>query len=330
MHITWFGRGKVKLALLVFISVWFLATFADVLMVSNRVRLKQFNPRSVDIIFQDSDANNNANEKMEIDRWEKEQLERKGLINKVCRKYPDLRKKTSVGNMFIRDPKKNLVYCRHGKVGTTTWLGHFLTLSNITEPEFSRIADSSPLLHQIVPKIFKVRGRGEKLSKIISRAVSFSMVRHPFERLVSAYQDKIVNFIGEYKRLKSVIGAKFGEVNFTNFVKYVLSELSSGDIVDVHWRPFVSRCNYCNVDYTIIAKFETFGLDLDHISSMAGVKFSSKHDHQGGDTSLVTTKLFSQLPRRYGEQLYQVYKMDFEMFDYDPWKYLNLTMPMSL
>ena len=95
--------------------------------------------------------------------------------------------------------------------------------------------------------------------------------------------------------------------------------------MDVHWRPYISRCNYCNVNYTVIAKFETFGEDLAHISSLAGVQFSSKHDHQGGDTGLLTTTLFSQLPRNLGEKLYIVYKKDFIMFDYDPRKYLDLT-----
>ena len=106
--------------------------------------------------------------------------------------------------------------------------------------------------------------------------------------------------------------------------------LFRGGNVNPHWRPYVSRCDYCNIKFTVIAKMETFGADLAHISSLAGVQFKSlKRDNKGGDTDSLTTKLFSELPRNLGEQLYRAYKMDFLMFDYDPWKYLNLTVPMD-
>lgn len=44
-----------------------------------------------------------------------------------------------------------------------------------------------------------------------------------------------------------------------------------------------------------------------------------------GSTEDKTAAYFSQLPAAVGMQLYQAYKMDFDLFGYDPFIYINLT-----
>lgn len=103
-------------------------------------------------------------------------------------------------------------------------------------------------------------------------------------RLVSAYLDKIrdQNDASYFWRI-AIIRKKFGgdEATFENFVRYILdspeltgcvasttsessssSSLSSCDAVDAHWRPFFARCAYCDVDYDVIGKLETFEEDV--------------------------------------------------------------------
>ena len=43
-----------------------------------------------------------------------------------------------------------------------------------------------------------------------------------------------------------------------------------------HWRPFISRCGYCDVPYTAIARAETLTEDMEFMGMMANVTFSTK------------------------------------------------------
>merc|ERR1719323_892776 len=58
---------------------------------------------------------------------------------------------------------------------------------------------------------------------LFETSVSFSIVRHPFERLVSAFQDKIVDQSDKfYTRVVHQIRDTYGEVTFANFVQFIL------------------------------------------------------------------------------------------------------------
>ena len=62
---------------------------------------------------------------------------------------------------------------------------HFLSLSNLTAAE-----TGEQDLHSVVPRLFRVRqaGPGTSLLSLATANTAFSAVRHPWDRLVSAYQ----------------------------------------------------------------------------------------------------------------------------------------------
>ena len=62
---------------------------------------------------------------------------------------------------------------------------HFLSLSNLTAAEAGEQD-----LHSVVPRLFRVRqaGPGTSLLSLATTTTAFSAVRHPWDRLVSAYQ----------------------------------------------------------------------------------------------------------------------------------------------
>ena len=99
-------------------------------------------------------------------------------------------------------------------------------------------------------------------------------------RLVSAYQDKLVDQADKfYKRVVDHIVHKYGAVTFKNFVEMILSKARrhcrqmKDCRLDKHWRPFISRCGYCNVPYKVIAKAENFAQDQKFIGRLADVDF---------------------------------------------------------
>ena len=102
-------------------------------------------------------------------------------------------------------------------------------------------------------------------------------MRHPFERIVSAYQDKIVD--NKKKHLKHLLGM-FGGVSFVHFVKMILDKGAkycqemNQCLLNYHWRPFISRCGYCDVPYNIIVKTETLQEDQKYLGLLANVTFA--------------------------------------------------------
>ena len=66
---------------------------------------------------------------------------------------------------------------------------------------------------------------------------------------------------------------------------------------------------------------ETFSRDTEHIMSKIGMKDDdlSYHEHKstGDSTTDLALELFAKLPKNLKKQLYEVYKIDFEMFEYD-------------
>ena len=99
---------------------------------------------------------------------------------------------------------------------------------------------------------------------------------------MSAYQDKIVDHSDPvYKKFADRIVQNFGSVNFGNFVQMILKDMRGRcrDLtdckVDVHWKPFISRCGFCDVPYKVIAKAETFAEDQKFIGKLANVDFAT-------------------------------------------------------
>ena len=78
------------------------------------------------------------------------------------------------------------------QVGTTSWLANFLLLSDdyrdLYDPKTGKI-EGSKKLHKVVPQIFRAPVlKPYARKRLFEASVSFSIVRHPFER----YETKII------------------------------------------------------------------------------------------------------------------------------------------
>ena len=90
--------------------------------------------------------------------------------------------------------------------------------------------------------------------------------------------------------------------------------------LDIHWLPFISRCGYCDIPYLVIAKAESFQTDQKFIGLLAGIEFGDVqfNPSSGGSTKSLSRKYFSQLDKETIDELYSLFKVDFEMFGYRP------------
>jgi len=161
--------------------------------------------------------------------------------------------------------------------------------------------------------------------------MKFTFVRHPFERLISAYNDKLVEnnsfyrmnygrkIIRQYRMNPSEESLELGhDVRFAEFVQFVIDEWRTGQLMDVHWRPMVDLCTPCHVHYDVIGKFETLKLDADFVLHSINQTRVPEFPQLHPVISKSSAKLYAaQLTeQQLNSILFRVYKYDFEIFDY--------------
>eukprot|EP00092_Neocalanus_flemingeri_P042887 GFUD01047082.1.p1 GENE.GFUD01047082.1~~GFUD01047082.1.p1 ORF type:complete len:166 (+),score=39.52 GFUD01047082.1:203-700(+) len=163
---------------------------------------------------------------------------------------------------------------------------------------------------------------------LFDTATSFSVVRHPFERLVSAFQDKIMNVGNGDSYLAEDFRLQHGGPTFAKFVRKVINDAEHGSF-NIHWEPYISSCSYCSFNYTIISKLETMEEDKKIILGMVGAQVPDRKKIQnktsGKNIKEVTEDLFGQITREEAEALANIYKYDLEMFGYDINMYIKRT-----
>ena len=92
-----------------------------------------------------------------------------------------------------------------------------------------------------------------------------------------------------------------------------------------HWRPFTFKCCYCDINYDLIGRMETWNDDLDYIIQKRGLekvlpfqKANISHHASNIGTKEITKEYFNTLSQKQKEDLYHMFRLDFEMFNYDP------------
>ncbi|KAK3868677.1 hypothetical protein Pcinc_025954 [Petrolisthes cinctipes] len=157
--------------------------------------------------------------------WKNVMLKRKKRVTQICEENYLTLKRFHIDNLFTIDTKHHLAYCRNAKAGTTTTLGYMLKLAGVN------ITGKSPhWIHSKANKLFPRPNIKTVMRELNGQAVSFLIARHPFTRLVSAYQDKILS--AGYQNVKKNIAKKYhkGETD-TSLPSKRLSEEKSITLV---------------------------------------------------------------------------------------------------
>jgi len=183
-------------------------------------------------------------------------------------------------------------------------------------------------------------------------------VRHPLERLLSAWRHIFadegwrgldVNSI-LYPEIRDQLAVKYKKVTWPVFVDYVLlkntlkrnsnltiiHEIDLGDNwVLNHWAPIWFTCGVCQPKHfpTYIIKMETAGRDQSGLLVRMGVpesfvfpkvKITGNAEINPFHTGKVVDEYYSQLTKQQVRDLYELYRLDHELFDYSPQKYIDL------
>ena len=262
----------------------------------------------------------------ELEAWLQDQEKLKRRMRRVCAEWGDSVRMRVKRNQFMYDRVHDLLFCRNAKVGTTTWLTNFLLISDKKDLYLNGDI-TSRVIHTQVPPMFPLNTDPRLM---MDKTVSFSIVRHPWVRLVSAFQDKMLdNHDNFYKSIHDHLKTEYGAVTFNNFVEMIIDQ--SEEIcrtpnrcrLDKHWKPFLSRCGYCDLEYQVIARMENFVQDQEMIGRLANVTFQKIESHKssGGSTEDLTRQYFADLDKDMKKKLYNIFKIDFDLFGYDPNQY---------
>lgn len=273
---------------------------------------------------------------------------RKLRMLQTCKKYGDILKAPemlSKRNTLIWDLSDNLIYCRIAKVASSTWTTNMLRLDpdfNNDLPESKRwlkeygARENEAFRKYPVPKLEKSR------KKALEKATKFLVVRHPMDRLVSSYLDKVADTSKEpnllkHRDVKNAILKNAGKKpelgtvpTFPEFIDYVLHETrdlkSPRDWKGVMtWKSYFAKCLPCDVKYDVILKLETHTADEKWLINTRNLtQLSRVRDwrHLSSNKS-IRDNLISQLSKDQLNAIYNNYKIDFEMFNYTMDQYFH-------
>lgn len=111
-------------------------------------------------------------------------------------------------------------------------------------------------------------------------------------------------------------------------MEWLLHESPEHD--DVHWNKYYTHCSVCNITYSFILKLDYYTFDqINYIFSKFGINESAislpnLKQSRGGYTNFkLTCEYFRNLTNNTIFKLYERYKIDFEMYDYDLYEYLH-------
>ncbi|RLU14792.1 hypothetical protein DMN91_012679 [Ooceraea biroi] len=279
-------------------------------------------------------------------------------IERVCKKYNlGFYRKLAEDSLFKHPPAPqyavfymnrpyNISYCPIYKAATTTWLYNLCLLMHVSEEMLNNGKEQlSTIARRVIPEL----GYPEA-DRVLNMSRKLLVVRHPFERLLSAYRDKLENSVAGrehgtlhfYKKYGAKIVQKYRKKDFTKprqdqvirregvpppagveptfreFVDYMIdTDLASYG--DDHWMPYYLFCTPCLVKYDIIAKVESMWRDQVYAINKLGLqdKIKPRWRHSNGYTN-VSKVYFSQLDRATVQKLYEKLKLDFELFNYTP------------
>ena len=220
--------------------------------------------------------------------YDSEMFRRRLLVKKTCLENKTYKDEIDAYKIFAMVTRR-LVWCPVYKAASTNWMKNIPRLSHYTAEQVARLNNkkknrqANTLARAIVPYI-----PAQHLLKFLHsdpKPVVFIIVRNPFDRLLSAYRDKLERYNKYYYKKYgqqivtdfraegierfgttfydkngqngspvTVVGRKGNEPTFWEFVTALLKT----GIVDEHWKPVLNLCSMCaqGLDFDFVIKFE--------------------------------------------------------------------------
>lgn len=226
---------------------------------------------------------------------------------------------------LVVDDRTHLLYCYVPKVGCANWKRVFSILYG---NHYS--VENIPTVNHSSMKLLNSYSDHE-ISYRLKNYFKFMFVRHPMDRLLSAYRNK---FGEHFQAFEAKYGAhivkhfrpnppehpKGNDVTFAEFLAYVASTENS--LLNEHWSPYVDLCQPCFVDYDYIGHFEFLEEDALFLLSTLKldkiVHYPKKQSYYHPVTEEDKVAYFEGSPSKVLQDVITKFALDFQMFGYQP------------
>ena len=171
--------------------------------------------------------------------------------------------------------------------------------------------DASPLLHPSQTYGF---------DRIINNTdyFVFCFVRNPFERLLSAYLDKIIKGMPGKRSILIAMGKDPGnlkeEISFEQFVD-VVCDLDVSDM-DPHWRIQYHQTFQDTINYDFVGRMENFSNDCKTAFGRITPDYMRYLRSEKRHATNSSERIGNYYNRKILNKVYDKYKLDFECFGY--------------
>jgi len=155
--------------------------------------------------------------------------------------------------------------------------------------------------------------------------------RNPYDRLLSAYQDKALRDGGQYTKraLRTKHNYNTGPLPFPAFIKAILDgarhgekDLSSptaGSNLDGHWAPQVLLCDPCRTNYTMVGFHQHMAADL--MASLTEFRMDVAISKQNSNDEVLSENItriprsqwYKQLDEESIKGIQELYQEDFKI-----------------
>ena len=277
-----------------------------------------------------------------LSTWLSHQRQKRAHIHNTCLKYSaELHENQWEKNMHYMksmvDNNNKVVFCGIQKVASTTWIRIFSQL-NGAKGEYN-IMSKTMRAKGVVPLVLY---SAAERKAILQNYTTFLMVRHPLERVVSAFQNK---FSGNgtvqmshqfkygrdiarlYRNFTHALDESYligNRVSFTEFVRYLTDPKVPYVYKDnSHWTRYISLCPVCQgFRPDLNLSYNNFQEDVIRIlkllfrvdpSRYIDIRTNTSNKH----SSSVYEKMLGSLPPNLYRKLLQFYDIDLKMYQYD-------------
>jgi hypothetical protein len=256
-------------------------------------------------------------------------------LDKVCTEYgwSSGFDKDNVENFkrILVDDNHKVLYCSIPKVACSSFKTFILTAATGINDTHFDVHDSN-LLRRVGVKYLTDYDTKERETKL-STYFKFIVVRHPFDRLVSAYKEKFSTPTLMLKWYQKFIKMTFKEnstfdkdgrikLTFDQFL-YLIVKYYETSFNDRHWLSYYEHCHPCNIKYDYIIKLETIEHDLkmfykNYFKSNERQDVIRRHNGRSNITDKLgeVTRLFSAIDPTIVKELLKIYEKDFMLFSY--------------
>lgn len=279
------------------------------------------------------------------DSIESRQSIRQALVKTYCDMHQDqfvYNNNSRVGRLthrphgiFVGETKK-VLYCAIPKIGFSHWIKIIIHLNGNISYDDLRTANYSTIYSLYHDKYELSAFTPEQIEHKLSHYFKFVFVRHPLERLLSAYEDKF----GKKSAQREQYTKKYGpfvkklcyntpddrnplSITFADFLCYVSRAVSSQ--LDIHWMPYVEICDFCNPhwNFDFIGKFETLKEEANYLLDKFKVndlRFPSGYRSKN-EQRMRFKNAYSSVPPKTVEAILKRFQSDFLLFDYNRYPY---------